>query len=299
MEHKDVNKYAYLDQLSTRELQELLRADVDSPESGDDEAIFYILEVMKKRERADPSDASSDLDRCWNEFQTVYNTPEGKDSSLYPMDEAALRALEPRPRKRRRLRRILLAAAAAALALSLAIPVTGYDSILEMIGALTMEQFTIISAGSDTDESSEEFEGAQVFESAVGDKLRQTLVEYGITEQVVPHWLPEKFKMHGEVSIREFNGSNDIQFSVFYSDGADYLSINISQRYRSGNGIYEKTDDEPETYVVEGTEHHIFKNSNNMDTLTAVWNCGTLECAINTTLPESDLKMVIDSIYEE
>ena len=30
-------KYAYLDQLSTKELQEILRADVDSPGRGDDE----------------------------------------------------------------------------------------------------------------------------------------------------------------------------------------------------------------------------------------------------------------------
>lgn len=87
MYKKDENKYAYLDQLSTPELQELLRADIDSQENGDDEAIFYILEVMEKREREHPSDASSDLDRCWNDFQTLYHTAEGAGRSLYPTED--------------------------------------------------------------------------------------------------------------------------------------------------------------------------------------------------------------------
>lgn len=39
--HDEKNKYAYLDQLSTEELRQLLCADIDSPVNGDDEAIFY------------------------------------------------------------------------------------------------------------------------------------------------------------------------------------------------------------------------------------------------------------------
>ena len=45
--HDEKNKYAYLDQLSTEELRQLLCADIDSPVNGDDEAIFYILEVIE------------------------------------------------------------------------------------------------------------------------------------------------------------------------------------------------------------------------------------------------------------
>ena len=80
-------KYAYLDQLSTKELQEILRADVDSPGRGDDEAIFYILEVMEKREQEHPSGSFPDLDACWQEFQTIYHTPEGEGQSLYPAED--------------------------------------------------------------------------------------------------------------------------------------------------------------------------------------------------------------------
>ena len=39
--------YGFLDQLSTEQLLNLLRADFDSSEDGDDEQIFQILEVLK------------------------------------------------------------------------------------------------------------------------------------------------------------------------------------------------------------------------------------------------------------
>lgn len=65
------NKYAYLDQLTTEELQELLRVDIDSPVSSDDEAIFYILGVIEKRECAVPSVSFPDLGKSWKEFSII------------------------------------------------------------------------------------------------------------------------------------------------------------------------------------------------------------------------------------
>lgn len=51
-------KYAYLNRLSTEQLEELLRADIESPESGDVDVIFHILEVIEKREEEHPTAAS-------------------------------------------------------------------------------------------------------------------------------------------------------------------------------------------------------------------------------------------------
>lgn len=302
MGKKDVNKYAYLDQLSTQELQELLRADIDSPESGDDEAIFYILEVMEKRERKNPSDDSADLDRCWNEFQTLYNTPEGMGRSLYPTDEAASPHANPRPalRRHRPLRRVILAAAAVAMiTVFLTVPVGGYASIWEMLGIWTSQQFTMISSDSGPGGPTEDFEGAQVFEEAAGEELRQVLAEHGITEKVVPTWMPEGFKIQGDVFVKEFKGLHNTQFFVLYSNGTDSLSINVIKHLSATSSkIYEKTTDSPMTYTAGGIEHHLFKGSDNLNMWSAAWYNGNIECAINTTLSESELKQIIDSIYE-
>ena len=80
-------KYAYLNRLSTEQLEELLRADIESPESGDVDVIFHILEVIEKREEEHPTGRLPDEDRAWAEFQQYYNIPEGEGRSLYPTAE--------------------------------------------------------------------------------------------------------------------------------------------------------------------------------------------------------------------
>lgn len=300
MKEQDLNQYAYLDQLSTRELQELLRADADSPERGDDGAISYILEVMKKRERKDPSqDPSSDLDRCWNEFQTLYNTPEGADGSLYPTDEQAARPAV--RRQSRRVRRIVLAAAALVLlAASLTVPVAGYNSILEMLGIWTTEQFAMQDASKGPGGATEDFEGAQIFEETVGDELRAVLKEHGITEDVVPRWMPEGFKIQGDVLDRQLSLSKSQQFFAIYSDGTNYLTITIVNYVGNPESrIYEKTAVTPEIYLAGEIDHYIFQNSDNLSQWSAAWYNKKIECVLNTTLSDSDLKAMIDSIYEE
>lgn len=297
MRKEDENKYAYLDQLSTRELREILRADIDSPESGDDEAIFYILEVMEKREREHPSDASSDLDRCWNDFQTLYHTPEGAGRSLYPTEDPKEETPQVPSHGRRRVRWVVLAAVVALLVVSLTVPVAGFANLFEMIGTWTAQQFTLISSEEGPGGYTEDFEGAQVFEETPGDELRQVLEEYGITEAVVPTWMPEGFKIQGDIFIQDLTAAKQLHFYAIYSDGTDSLSISIIQH--TGNTeskIYEKTAEEPVSYMAGGVEHYVFKNTNTMG---AVWYIGELECTLDTTLSKPDLEKIIDSIYEE
>ena len=78
-------KYAYLDQLSTERLQELLRADLESDSTEDhSEVIFHILEVMEQREKENPTGQLVDVSHALEEFQAFYNIPEGEGCSLYP-----------------------------------------------------------------------------------------------------------------------------------------------------------------------------------------------------------------------
>lgn len=81
--------YGFLDQLSTEQLLNLLRADFDSSEDGDDEQIFQILEVIEKRERECAPDSLPDAAQAWEDFQTYFNTPDGTGRSLYPMRDSA------------------------------------------------------------------------------------------------------------------------------------------------------------------------------------------------------------------
>lgn len=293
-------KYAYLDQLSTKELQEILRADVDSPGRGDDEAIFYILEVMEKREQEHPSGSFPDLDACWQEFQTIYHTPEGEGQSLYPAedpDEAPAGAAPAGKPRRRVLRRWVLAAALLALLIaSLAIPVAGYDNLLEMIGHWTSEQFTFMTADRE-DESGLITDSEDSAETDVGAELRQVLQEYGITENVVPTWMPDGFEQVGEVLVQEYAEFGRNEFFVAYSDGSNSCTINITQTVDPVQGrTYEKISGSPEPYISGNIEHYIIQNT---DSTMAAWYIQNLECSITATFSRPDMERVIDSIYEE
>ena len=291
-------KYAYLDQLSTKELQEILRADVDSPGRGDDEAIFYILEVMEKREQEHPSGSFPDLDACWQEFQTIYHTPEGEGQSLYPAedpDEAPAGAAPAGKPRRRVLRRWVLAAALLTLLIaSLAIPVAGYDNLLEMIGHWTSEQFTFMTADRE-DESGLITDSEDSAETDVGAELRQVLQEHGITENVVPTWMPDGFEQTNDIFIEEYPEFGVTDFFATFSDGTDTCAVSIVKRssYVDGN-IYEKVSDNPEIYIAGNQNHYIVQNE---ESIIAAWYIENLECTINTTMSESDLKRAIDSIY--
>ena len=292
-------KYAYLDQLSTKELQEILRADVDSPGRGDDEAIFYILEVMEKREQEHPSGSFPDLDACWQEFQTIYHTPEGEGQSLYPVEDldGAPAGAAPAGKPRRRvLRRWILAAALLALLVaSLAIPVAGYDNLLEMIGHWTSEQFTFMTADR-TDEGDLITDSEDSAETDVGAELRQVLQEYGITENVVPTWMPDGFEQMGEISIEEYSDFGETDFFATYTDGQDICSISISRYSDLVQGyIYEKIPNDPGVITAGGVEHYVVKNTGS---IMIAWNIEDLECTINTTIPKSDVERVVNSIYQ-
>ena len=301
-ESNQTNKYAYLSRLSTKELEAILRADAESPNAVNDEAIFYILEVIEQREREHPSGSFPDVDSSWKEFQTIYNTPEGIGKSLYPTeDEENTRKTEYAPQnsnRRRVLRRPLVVAAIIVLLIaSLTIPVAGYGNLLEMIGSWTADQFTFIATGQHRNSNQGETDAGKVniTDPQAGSELRQVLREHGITEPVVPSWLPDGFELVGEVSVQEYPDFGKVDFYAAYSNGSDSCTMSITQSADSVQGyMYEKIPGEPEIYVANGFDHYIIQNTG---TCIAAWYVDNLECSINTSLSVSDLKRAIDSIY--
>ena len=58
---KNDEKYAYLNQLSTEQLEELLRMDLEDAKLGNENAIFHILEVIEQREKELPTSRIPDI----------------------------------------------------------------------------------------------------------------------------------------------------------------------------------------------------------------------------------------------
>ena len=79
---KNDEKYAYLNQLSTEQLEEILRMDLEDAKLGNENAIFHILEVIEQREKELPTGRIPDINEAWGEFQAYYHVPEGEAASL-------------------------------------------------------------------------------------------------------------------------------------------------------------------------------------------------------------------------
>lgn len=226
--HDEKNKYAYLDQLSTEELRQLLCADIDSPVNGDDEAIFYILEVIESREQAHPSSPFPDLGKSWKEFNELYNTPEAADISLYPIENDAApvlnsickKSIHKRPFLRRSL---LVAATIICLIAALTIPVAGYANLFQMVGQWSAEQFGF-TPETPVESSSSMYPSPGPVITSEND-IRDILVQNGIKENVIPKWMPDGFKLLDEISVYEFGSSGNLQVDAAYSDGTDFLLI--------------------------------------------------------------------------
>ena len=287
-------KYAYLDQLSTQELEELLRADLSSAEDGQDDAVFHIVEVMLKREMDEPTGAIPDTDAAWKEFKQYYDIPEGSGLSLYPCGDAdaipsSAAGADPRPRARRRRilwrSSLIVAAAMAALLCGMvAAQASGVD-VFGTLGRWTNDTFRFISrytAGEPDDGMSPEYR----------DIVRSTLAGWG-AEDLFPTWSPEGFEA-SEPQIMSDNSSKNI--CVSYNSGDESFYFVQIIHYSSPidiNGTFEKDATSVEEYMSNSKLFYILSN---IDTLTAAWSDGEFVVMIGGNLMLDDLKAIIDSI---
>ena len=287
-------KYAYLDQLSTQELEELLRADLSSAEDGQDDAVFHIVEVMLKREMDEPAGAVPDTDAAWKEFKQYYDIPEGSGLSLYPCGDAdaipsSAAGADPRPRARRRRilwrSSLIVAAAMAALLCGMvAAQASGVD-VFGTLGRWTNDTFRFISrytVGEPDDGMSPEYR----------DIVRSTLAGWG-AEDLFPTWSPEGFEA-SEPQIMSDNSSKNI--CVSYNSGDESFYFVQIIHYSSPidiNGTFEKDATSVEEYMSNSKLFYILSN---IDTLTAAWSDGEFVVMIGGNLMLDDLKAIIDSI---
>lgn len=292
-------KYAYLNRLSTEQLEELLRADFELPERDDTDAILHILEVIEKREEEHPTGRLSDVDQMWADFQQYYNIPEGEGLSLYPTEdeEVTETALQPQSAKVVRLRPALkLAGFVAAVVVGIfGLMVTAQAAGVDVFGAIgrwTNETFHFVASPgpSQNDGTANSTGHMGEYES-----LQAALDDYEITEIVVPTWVADGFKLVS-VTVTELPDFGTVDFNAYYeNDIGGNISLSIIQREVAGSALYEKDDTLVTRHLAGDITHYIFDNNGRM---VAAWYVGTLECSLKGDLSLANLEKMIDSIYE-
>lgn len=297
---KNNEKYAYLNRLSTEQLEELLRMDMEEGKPGNEDVIFHILEVIEQREIERSTGRIPDVDKAWGEFQEYYDIPEGDDTSLYPCgtehggntNNTTERSLPHKPRLRRCLKQAIVAviAVAAVLGGMVVAQASGID-VFGTIGRWTDDVFHFMPATYENSESTGAYTGENAPEY---EALREALASLGIDETLAPTWYPEGFTLT-EPEIETSRISTSVTLEATGPDGS-FVSVDIIQ-YSSTQLLpktsFEKDSDDIEYYSNSKQNFYILSNLN---TTTAVWSDGLLVQQITGSLSDDDMKKMIDSI---
>ena len=276
--------YSRYDQMSTAELEQLLRLDFQASENGDSDldAILYLSDLLARR------NGPSDPDAAWAQFQTKYR-PYADGRSLYDFgdEEGSLAQAPPasRPRSVRRLRRlsILAAVLTACLLGGMVAQAAGVD-VWGAIARWTDETFRLIPADSGGDT------GAGKAEEDM-EQLRSSLQAWGLADRF-PTWHPDGF-VPGELEITELNSSVSAHVTFFGEDRTYSVVIQHFIQYTDNTGTFEKDDTPVEEYVHNGQTFYILSN---IDTLTATTYDGEFMVMISGVLTREETKAIIDSI---
>lgn len=288
-----------LNQLETEQLEELLCVSLDNQEDSDTDRILDLLQMIEERKNQSESVPDLNIDKAWETFQSVY----AAEDLLYPV-ETADQAIEKQPRnKSLSLRRVLIGVAVAACLLALAIPTAvGTKIFQQMVGTWTEEEFQFESQTEDVPTETE----IQQSDTARNDdvvrknnytSLKQALNDYGITEKILPTYIPKEYTL-SQVSVTELNLAKKVIFSAFYeADNDRTLSIIYKYNLRGnmGSTTYEKDEREVQSYTVNGITHYIFHN---YDRVAATWFNKNIECSVHADCTVQEMKKIIDSIYK-
>lgn len=315
LEKKNRYDYSKYDEMSTETLEEILRMDFQMSEDAesDIDAILYISEVIAKREKDLP-----DVEAAWKQFNTKYRPYVTDGRSLYDFgdeddapeaapdhfaaesDSHTFHAAPQRKRQRGTRRLVRLAVIAAVMAVFLfATSATAYALGYDLWGAFiqwTKETFSFVSPA--ISESDTETNWVSNLSEGEYANLQGALTAYGVTESLVPTWVPDGFTIR-TVSVNENAKPECVIFSTCYKHEDKAITVQINMYHNSNSidyTIWQK--DEIKVDVIE-IDNCVFYLMENAGRWSAAWTFGAFECNITGDVALDELTRIIESIYEK
>lgn len=283
------NEFDYLNQLSTAELQEIVRRDAESTDSEDSEVIWAVLSILVEREKADPSkQPRKDAKEAWEEFQKYYNTPEGSRRVLYDYPD-----FTPEHRQKRTtplFNRAIALAATICIIFTLALPAFGKETVATLFGYWRNGLFAFLSNQADMPiDPMENYK----FETQIPElqQIHDTVNEMGVWEPVVPMWIPDGFYL----STLDSNNTPNVKrlYGILKNETSIInFSVLIHQTYP--DHVQYMNDSDPEIIEIAEVTHYLFANN---DKWVVTWTAENVVCTISTNLEKETLISILKSVY--
>ena len=258
-----------VEQMPTEQLDKLLQIELGK-EAVDEAAVRMIMSVLEERDQDTPVEINGRIEEAWEKYQ-AYTPVKGRP-------RISLRGWSMR----------VVAAIAAIVLLIFAIPQGAEaEGFWERFSRWTDSIFEFFSPGDDPIEEKYIFETDNPGLQQVYD----TVTTLGITEPVVPMWLPDGYALI-ECKVNE-NDSKRFVY-VCFSNGENTIIMDIAIRRAESPRQYSKDDRIIESFEKEGVTYNVFHNN---EWQTAVWVKDELECAIHVDCQEETLYKILKSIY--
>ena len=269
--------FAKYDAMSTEELEEILRLDLDAPpeQESDTEVLLTIMEVLAQRKKPE---------------KTAFEALESFRQNYMPEEKRTAPALNCKKKTNSRtparwLR--TLAATAAVIAVILLTSVTakafGWD-LWDAVVKWTEDTFHI-SIGNPGDTGVPNNDGDLLYTS-----LQEALESAGVDSPLAPSYFPQGYSPK---SITIDQTPLQKIYRATYQNGDIVLRITVREHIASDPEYIEQGEGLIETYEASGITYYLFANNSRTQ---AVWINGPFECQISGKLTIDELKTMIDSI---
>ena len=257
-------------EMSTAQLDEALQQELQK-ENPEAEVVLGIMRVIQDREADYPVEFTEEVSAAWEEY---------KEKTVPP-------------KKHNRMRTWLVSVAAAAAVICvvvMALPQTvEAESIFDVFFRWTESVFEFFTPGQDNPKPSTEY----VFQTdhpglqQVYDKV----TELGVTEPIVPMWVPEGYVLTELKSTQVLNVSK-VYATLQRNDNTIILAYRITEDVIASK--HEKEDTSVEAYEYMDVHHFIMDNDRN---ILVTWVADGAECSISTDLGKKEVYKIVKSIY--
>ena len=256
-------------QMPTEELDQILQAELEK-EHPNEEVVLPILHELEEREKGIP----------------VENTPEvlAIVNKLGKHETSSKQSMH----KRRWITGVAAAAAVICLVIMTISPTAKAESLFDVLFRWTSSVFEFINPNKN--ESRPNTSGNFSTDHPGLQQLYDKVTELGVTELVVPMWIPEGFVL-SELQEMPMAGGIKI-FGKF-----ENISSAVLLTYRISTDISPKVEKEEtdfEVFEFKKISHFVVNNEGN---ISVTWTVNGVECIMNTCLPKEDIYSIIKSIY--
>lgn len=257
-----------LERLPTERLRDMLREELQK-QTPDADTVRRIMRILQEREEAENVEISPAVEAAWEEY--LANSPRAEAKSG--------RGWLPRA----------AAVAVVLIVVHLAVPQGAKAGhFYEMLTRWTDSVLEFFDPH-DTETNALDYE----FQTD-HPGLRQvydTIAALGVTEPVVPMWLPEGYEL---TSCDTTNTSRKTGVRAFFSDGNDTVVLKVDIYSDESAHTYHKDEATGKIFEKRGIIHDIVQNNGRW---AVIWTRGNLECFLSANCQEDTLYRILDSIY--